>query len=278
VHSLEGVVEREFVKPMHFGATIVAYRARTPGLAVIPYIDGQLIDGANERLDEFPGLAAWWREAEDTWEAKKTEANQLTLRQQIDYQSKLRKQFPIAAHRVVYTKSGQHLAACRVDDPVATIDHTLYWGAVGSVEEGRYLCAVLNSQVLADAVVGLQARGQHNPRHFDLNVFALGFPEFDASNSAHERLVKLARRAEEVAAAVPLTSEGQFQQARRTIRGVLKADGVAAEIDLAVDGLLADAAVPDLMDVLSQAANAARGSASSHERKSPTPIEPRINL
>ena len=250
IKALEGAVERQFVKPMHLGATIVAYRAREPGLAIVPYSDGELIDSASDRLDEFSGLSTWWRKAESVWDDNKSAASRLTLRDQIDYQNKLMKQFPIAPQRVVYTKSGQHLAACRVEDAEAVIDHKLYWCAVGSVDEGRYLCAVLNSQALADAVVGLQARGQHNPRDFDMHVFALGFPLFDASDPAHLRLAELAARAEHVVADLEFDEAAQFQKARRLAREALQEDGVAASINGAVDELIADTSVPDLMAVL----------------------------
>jgi hypothetical protein len=126
---LEQVVEEQFVRPMHLGATIVAYRARTPELAIIPYIDGELLDGSSERLDEFPGLAAWWRQAEQVWNANRAEGSTMTLLDRQNFQHGLDKQFPIAKHRVVYTKSGQHLAACRIDDDLAVIDHKLYLGA-----------------------------------------------------------------------------------------------------------------------------------------------------
>jgi hypothetical protein len=258
LRSLEGTVEKQFVRPLHLGATIVAYRARQPGLAIVPYLNGELIDGTSDRLDEFPGLAAWWREAERVWEANKSEATRLTLREQIDYQSKLKKQFPLARHRVVYTASGQHIAACRLDDPNAVVEKALYWAPVESVAEGRYLCAVLNSQALTDAVMPLQARGQHNPRHFDTRVFALPFPAFDLYNDVHVHLAGLGAQAEGLAAAVDLHSCRQFQKARRIIRDALHEDGVALEINLAVDELIADASVPDLMAALSGAADAAQ--------------------
>lgn len=236
--ALEGVVEKQFVKPMHLGATIVAYRPRTPQLAIVPFVDGERLDSSSERLDEFPGLAAWWRHAEQVWNLNKTEANRLSLLEQIDFQNKLSKQFPIAAHRVVYTKSGQHMAACRIDDPWAVIDHKLYWAAVDSVEEGRYLSAVLNSQALAEAVLRLQARGQHNPRDFDMHVFTLPFPAFDPDDELHATLVTLAMRAEEVASTVPLDDGWQFQKARRVTREALREHGVGTEIDDAVADML----------------------------------------
>lgn len=260
---LEEVVEEQFVKPMHLGATIVAYRARKPEWAIVPYVDGEILDGSNDRIDEFPGLATWWREAERMWDANKAPATRLTLRDQVDFQGKLRRQFPTPPQRVVYTKSGQHLAACRIEDAHAVIDHKLYWAAAESVDEGRYLCAVLNSQALRDAVAPLQSRGQHNPRDFDMHVFALPFPLFDATVESHLRLVALAERAEQVAAAVELDPAWQFQKARRVTRAALREDGVADDIDIAVSDLIEDAVAPleqapDLMGVLSATKRAAK--------------------
>jgi len=239
--SLTGSVEERFVRPMHLGATIVAYRARAAGRAVVPWLDGDLLDGQHERLDEFPGLAAWWREAERTWERNKSPSSRLSLRDQVDFQGKLRRQLPAPQHRVVYTKSGQHLAACRLDDPVAVIDHKLYWAPVETVEEALYLVAVLNSQALTDAVAPLQARGQHNPRDFDMHVFALPFPIFDRDSEIHQTLAELASVAEAVAAAVDIDPGWQFQKARRITREALRKHGVAGQIDATVDDLLAEA-------------------------------------
>jgi hypothetical protein len=268
LRALEGVIEEQFVRPMHVGATIVAYRERIPQAAIVPYVDGELIDSSSDRLDEFPGLAGWWRKAERVWGAHKTEASRLTLLEQIDFQNKLGKQLPATNERVVYTKSGQHLAACRIDEAEAIIDHTLYWAPVDSVDEGRYLCAVLNSQALADVVTSLQSRGQHNPRHFDMHVFALPFPTFDSDNKIHSQLARLAERAEQVATELDLDDKWQFQKARRVTRDALDEDGVTLDIELALGELFEDAikegieavelpsadrSVPDLMEVISEA-------------------------
>ena len=238
--SLAGSVEEQFVRPIHLGATIVAYRAREAERAVVPWVDGELLDSLHERLDEFPGLAAWWREAERVWERNKSASSRLSLRGQVDFQGKLRRQFPAAQQRVVYAASGQHLAACRIDDPAAVIEHALYWAPAETVEEARYLCAILNSQTLTDAVAPLQARGQHNPRHFDLHVFALPFPTFDPGREAQQALAELGGVAEDVAGAVDIDPGWQFQKARRVTRDALREHGVAGQIDAMVDELLAE--------------------------------------
>ena len=238
MRSLEGVLEEQFVRPLHLGSTIVAFRAREPLLAIIPWLDGELLDGCSDRLDEFHGLATWWREAERLWRTQHDSDKSLTLRGQIDFQSKLRKQFPIAPQRVVYTKSGQHLAACRIEDAEAVIDHKLYWAATRSVSEARYLTGILNSSALADAVRPLQARGQHNPRDFDKHIFALGFPAFDPNDELHIEISDLAERAERVAAATSLDDGWQFQKARRVTREALRDDGVATDLDVVVTELV----------------------------------------
>ncbi len=242
--NLEGAVERQFVRPMHLGATIVAHRPRDPGLAIVPWVDGELLSGAHERLDEFPGLAAWWREAERQWERNKSAASRLSLLEQVDFQGKLRRQFPAPDHRVVYTASGQHLAACRIEDPNVVVEHALYWAKVDSVDEARYLTAILNSQALADAVAPLQARGQHNPRHFDMHIFELPFPTYDPDDEVHRTLAELAAIAEAVAAQADLDPAWQFQKARRITREALREHGVAGEIDEAVGDMLATAVAP----------------------------------
>lgn len=238
LESLSGVVEEQFVRPMHLGSTIVAFRPLEPGLAIIPWNGDGLLDGDDDQLDAYPGLAAWWRAAERLWRANRSASTTMTLRDQLDFQRKLTLQFPIAKHRVVYTKGGQHLAACRIDDPLAVIENKLYWAPCESIEEARYLTAVLNSGPLAQAVTPLQSRGQHNPRDFDTLVFAVPFPAFDTESDLHLRLAALAARAEAVASKVALDPAWQFQKSRRLTRQALAADGIAAQIDAATTELL----------------------------------------
>lgn len=114
---------------------------------MIPWDGKRLLAGNDEQIDDYPGLAAWWRQAEQIWNANRS-TDRLTLLGQLDYRHKLSQQIPRAAHRVVYTKGGIYLAAARVNDPSAVIDHKLYWAAVSGTDEARYLTAILNSDAL----------------------------------------------------------------------------------------------------------------------------------
>jgi SAM-dependent methyltransferase len=293
--SVSGSVETQFLLPTHLGASIVAFRARTPQLAVVPWQGHRLLDGNDEELDEHPGLADWWRNAERIWERHRAAATKLSLREQIDYQGKTTTQFPAPAHRVVYTTSGQYLAACRIDDPATLIEQTLYWTSVASPEEGRYLCALFNSGALAEAIAPLQARGQHNPRHFAMSLFSIPVPIYDTTNELHVHLASLAERAEAIASGLNLDGITPFQKARRVTRQALYDDGVAADIDRAATELIlravsgedlatavttdGTAQTPELIDVLAAAIDELRvgtsTNAPSRRRRSRSkPAEP----
>jgi hypothetical protein len=234
---LRGNVEEEFIFPMHLGETIAPFRLQEPLEVVIPWVDGQLLDADDERLDEHPGLAQWWRTAVTIWNTSRS-STKLTLLGQLDYMHKFRQQFPAPAHRIAYTKGGMYLAAARVEDPRVIIDHKLYWAPVSGTGEGRYLSAIFNSDSFTLAVRGFQARGEHNPRDFDKYVFRILFPTYDPARDLHTELVHAAAHAEEVVADVVLPKMS-FQAQRRKIREALVGDGVAKSLDDLVAHLLA---------------------------------------
>lgn len=235
--DLNGSVERQFIRPVHLGDTILPFRDLPARLGVIPWDGHRLLHGGDERLDLYPGLATWWRRAEQVWDAHRA-SDTMTLLDRIDYQRTLRQQFPAGQHRVVYSKAGMYMAAARVKDPAAVIENTLYWASTSTAEEACYLVAVLNSDALLDLVRPLQSRGEHNPRHFDKYVFQIPIPLYDPDTPDHARLAEFGTRAEEVAASVDLPTVS-FQAQRRRVREALALDGVSTEIDNAVRSLLA---------------------------------------
>lgn len=235
--GLSGVVERQFVHPLYVGDTVLPFRTRTPALAVVPWDGERLLSSSDERLDLYPGLAEWWRAADQVW-IKNRSSDRLTLLQRLDFQKGLSQQFPAAPFRVVYSASGMYLAAATVTDQTAVIEHKLYWASAASLDEARYLTAVLNSETVTLAVRPLQARGEHNPRDFDKYVWQLPIPIFNPADPLHMELVALAEQAEQVAAGVELPNV-RFEALRRRVREALADAGVAAALDNAVGRLLA---------------------------------------
>jgi hypothetical protein len=182
--ALEGIIESPFVRPLYLGDTVLPFRLLEPRLAVIPWNGRKLLTGADDEIDDYPGLATWWRRSEELWKTNRS-SDRLSLLDRLDFRRGLSHQFPAPAHRVVYSKGGMYLAAARVGDPAATIDHKLYWATVSGIDEARYLTAILNSDVLTELVRPLQARGEHNPRDFDKYIFQLPIPLYDPNSGEH---------------------------------------------------------------------------------------------
>lgn len=235
--AMDGIVETTFVRPVYLGDNVLPFRLLPPRHAVIPWDGKELLAGNSDRIDDYPGLAAWWRHAEETWTAHRS-SERLTLLGQLDFRRKLSQQFPPPPYRVVYTKGGMYLAAAIITDPAAVIDHKLYWATASGLGEARYLTAILNSDVLTQLVRPLQARGEHNPRDFDKYIFQLPIPLYDPNISEHRQLVQSAERAEQVSHAVELPSGVSFQALRRRIRIAMVEDGVAQDIDELVKAAL----------------------------------------
>jgi SAM-dependent methyltransferase len=222
LQSLTGSVETQFVRRMHLGETVLPYR---------------LLGGPDESLDLYPGLAEWWRHAEALWMEHRS-SDRLSLLDQLDYRHKLSQQLPAAPHRVVYGASGMYMAAACLSDERAVVEHSLYWAAAASLAETRFLTAVLNSSALTTALRPLQARGEHNPRHYDKYVFDVPIPLYDPDDERHRQLVDWAERAESVARSVELPERLAFEAQRRRIRTALAESDAGREIDVLVRELI----------------------------------------
>jgi len=137
-------VESRFIAPLHLGRMVLPFRCLEPYRAIVPWDGQKLLSGEDPDLARYPGLEKWWRQAETLWNQHR-KSKRLSLLQRIDYQRTLRNQLPAPEHRVVYTASGTYLAAARVVDRSAVIEHKLYWASCESQEAALYLVAILNA-------------------------------------------------------------------------------------------------------------------------------------
>jgi SAM-dependent methyltransferase len=237
----EGVVESIFIRPAYLGESVAPFRILSVPETIVPYDGTQLMHGEDDRIDRYPGLAEWWRGAEEIWLANRS-SEKRTLIEQIDYMHQLTAQFPIAPWRVVYTASGNTLAAAVIKEHVGVIEHKLYWAPAQSREEATYLAAILNAPSLSDFVRPFQSVGAFGARDFDKYVWKAPIPSFDPKATLHARLAALATEAGEIASNVELPEGVGFQAARRLIREELAAGGISAMLDNAVAELLAASA------------------------------------
>lgn len=234
---LEGVVEASFVFPMHLGDTLLPFRPLKPVEVIIPWDGTRLLTGNDDRLDMYPGMAEWWRHAENVWLQHRS-SERLTLDERLNYRHGLVQQFPMPEHRIVYTKSGMYLAAAVISDRRCIVDHKLYWAPASNLAEAQYLIAILNSDAITQAVRPLQARGEHNPRDFDKYVWRLPIPAFDQNDRTHSRLVELADAASVLAANMVVSGKRRFEAVRRDLREAIARSPVGQEIEEIVAEML----------------------------------------
>ena len=234
----QGVVDREFLRPVLLGESIAPFRVLPPQMAVIPWNveKRELLDAETAGRGGWPRLKQWLEKTEALWEQHKRSA--MSLKESIDYYGKLSCQFPIAPIRVVYAASGTNLAACVVQNETAIIDTKLYWAAMDTPKEARYLCGIFNSEALRASVEPYQSQGQWGARDIHKYVFNPPIPKFNEDHSLHREIAEAAKTAEDVARAVPEKEGEYFTQTRRRVRDALTENGVADELDSLVGKLL----------------------------------------
>ncbi|MGH3855829.1 MAG: N-6 DNA methylase [Pseudonocardiaceae bacterium] len=234
--ALDGVIETEFIRPVLLGESILPFRVLTPKYAVLPLETTELLDGEHSHLDRYPGLADWWRRAEQLWLYHRS-SDRLTLRERLDFRRGLTNQLPVPPLRVVYGKAGMHVVAALVENPTALCDHKLYWGTVTSRAEGLYICSILNSPLITDLVRPLMSYGK-DERDIDKHIWKLPIPLFDSRNPTHRRLADLGEQCTDLVAALDLGDSSNFVTHRRQIRSALAAHPTVTELNELVLDLL----------------------------------------
>ena len=228
------VVERAFLKDVHFAETVVPFRMLKPRTMVLPVTDHLL---STAEIGGFPDMSKWWSIAEKLWEENRSTNETGDLVSRVDFMAHTTAQVSQrSAHRVVYPKAGGNLYAARLSDPDALVDQKLYWAAVETVDEAFYLLGVLNSTTMRERVRPLQAVGLQGPRDIDKYVFLIPFDKYNPKDSSHRELVAVAKEAE--AAVLGLTLPGRQAKARIVVEEMLKESGIQHRINEAADSVL----------------------------------------
>ncbi len=194
------------------------------------------MNAAQAQSRGYARLSNWLGKIESLWSAHGTEKR--SFAEQLDFFEQLSSQFPVAKLRVIYGKAGTNPAAAMLQDTTAIIDHMLYWAEVETLEEGRYLTAILNSETTRKKVEHWQAQGQWGARHFDKVMFNLPIQKFDAKSELHRELSQAAEHAEKIAGAMAFEKGMHFTRVRGNVREALYSGGVGERIDALVGHLL----------------------------------------
>ena len=216
------------------GSTLLHFGLLEPEEAVIPWDGKRLLDSSSTEIADYPGLFSWWSKAERRW--NEHSSGKMTLLQRIDYQKLLTMQFPVAHIRVVYATSGTYLASAVVEDRSLLCDTKTYWIPVNTLDEGRYLSAILNSDALRQRFEHLQPTGQFGTRDFHRLPLCPPIPLFDSESDLHQSLTRIYQDASSQVASMEITRLG-FKNARQKIRNDLETNSLR-QLNTLVEKLL----------------------------------------
>ena len=183
-----------------------------------------------------------WQTISDYWERNKTVGSKLSLLDNLDYQLKLSAQLDWQENsggrpiRVIYTKAGQPTASILYND-AAFAENVLFWIACKDINEAYYLLAIINSDVLYQAVTPLMNKGQYGARDLHKQLWKLPIPEYYDGVPLHQEIATAgataaAGVAEQLAELREKRGEGlTVKIARRELRKWLykSAEGLAVE-------------------------------------------------
>jgi hypothetical protein len=210
VHVGSLPVEREFVYGVLTSAEVLPFQHLKPNTAVLPIVPApngfKLLRREEAKQQGYPHLAEWLRKVEEVWDRVRGEKREkIDIYGQINYQRSLTGQNPRKKYKVVYLRSGTHLASSVVvNEPVnaggytlngIVIESTLYRFETDNREEAFYLAAVLNSSVLDELIKPLQSRGAFGERHISKKPLEFPIPKYDPGNALHRRLSELGEQA-----------------------------------------------------------------------------------
>jgi type I restriction-modification system DNA methylase subunit len=199
---LEGTVETDFIFRTALAKHILPFHVCELPYILLPVLkekDGYRLMKAQELRDKgYRGAAEWFSKAEGEWNRHRgNKAESQDLYQWLNYQNKLMKQDPETEHVVLYNTSGMNLSSTLVElrsiEKPFYADAKSYWTSTQTVDEGFYLCSVLNSDIVNQLIKPFQSKGLLGERDIHKKVLELPIPQFDRKDPVHGRLALIGK-------------------------------------------------------------------------------------
>lgn len=249
---VEGQVESKFIHASFLGKDLIPFGRLPPRPVVLPSVveNGErfLLDETALRNRGYPLMAEWLENGETHWAENRTEksADQFpSVTDRIDYHSHFTNQDPERRFVVVYNGRGAdsypsvidredipeiHVDGSTIQPTDFVADSTNYIYQTNDSDEAHYLCAVLNSREVHEAVKPFQPEGAYGYRDIYRRPFRLPIPKFDEGDAGHVHLASLSREAHEIVENIEFSDEG-FRTRRRIATETLEEEGLLPEID-----------------------------------------------
>lgn len=213
--KLKENIEKNFIYVTLLGGDIVRFgytEFRPIVLPAEPSASGYEILDVKELMGKgLVGMTNWLERVQQLWAVKATEKSKTNFPRVIswvNYRSKLSYQNPKAKYIVLYNASGSNIASCVINKhgllpleagrtaitPVGFIaEAKSYFYETDDEGEAHYLCAILNSNVVNEAIKPLQPKGLYGEREVGRRPFMFNIPKFRGDDPSHARLAELSK-------------------------------------------------------------------------------------
>ena len=224
--ELKGNIEGDFIYVTLLGGDIVRFGYTELRPLILPTEPSEkgyrMLDVKGLENKGLTGITDWLEKAQKLWEKRATKRSVGDFPRVVswvDYRGKLSNQNPKTKHILLYNASGSNIASCVVDKhrlppfevgratvkPTGFIaDSKTFFYETNDEGEAHYLCAILNSNVMNEAIKDLQPKGLYGEREIGRRPFMFNIPKFKEEDSLHMRLAELSKICHSKVTSLPL--------------------------------------------------------------------------
>jgi hypothetical protein len=219
--EISGEVEASVLYATLLGKHLLPFGYTRLDLVVLPVeiseMGMRMLNSQTALRDGYSGLHSWLSQVENLWESKKKRTTRENVYQWLDYRRKLLSQHASGYYNVLYGSAGTHIASCVVDATSGSLEaesrstHGFFSEAetffyqTNELKEAHYLCALLNSCYVDEAIKPYQTKGAWGERHIERRPFeALPIPKFDTEDKRHLKLAELSQECHQKVAQLSL--------------------------------------------------------------------------
>lgn len=251
---VRGQIEKEFLFQTVLAKGLLPFYVLRKELVFLPVrilSNGPVMATAGGLLELGARHAAGWMlEAEMRWQKARLDKEDIRIHDWLNYTQKLVRQSLRPRQVVLYNTSGTNITAATFrfkpnafpSTPTAGFvsDSVTYYYYPQSADEGRYLTAMLNADVVNDMIKDFQPQGLYGERHIHRRPFEVcPIPKFDESDKRHVRLSEIAEECERVVSRQGPHLEGTLGRRRLGARMLIRDE--LAEINKLVAEIFSEA-------------------------------------
>ncbi len=236
---LGGGVESDYIYATLLGGDLMpfGFTALRPVVLPIARLTASYMMLTEDALENRGSIKMrdWMKKTQKHWEDNRTEKAKTNFPEMIsrlDYHGLLTSQNPGKKYAVLYTAVGKNIASCVINKenlpdfygvtPRGFIaDHRTYLFETNREDEVHYLCAILNSNVINEAIKSSQTRGAYGERDIHNRPLMFPIPEWNSKDSIQRRLASESKKCHNKVESIRYT-QGNTARKRKETRDYVK--------------------------------------------------------